>query len=49
MHPYHATPEKLYIAFAQLDFDAMASCYASDGKLAAANLKKFMASRKARL
>ena len=41
--------EKFYCVFARLEFDVMASCYAFDGKLAAANLKKIMALRKARL
>jgi len=49
MHPNQATFEKLYNAFARLDFYTMATCYASDAALAAVNLKKFMASGKAQL
>ncbi len=30
MHPHHQTLEKLYAAFARLDADTMAACYAPD-------------------
>jgi hypothetical protein len=48
MHPNRATLEKFYSAFARLDVDTMVAGYAYQAELAAANLNKPMASRKAR-
>ncbi len=48
MHPNQATLEKFYSAFARLDLDTMATCYAPDAKLAVTNLQKFTATRKTR-
>ena len=48
MHPNQITLEKFYGAFVRLDVDTTATCDAPGAALAAANLQKFMASRKTR-